>query len=403
MRQGAPLCYAARTEARMDGAAAIWRWCLTEGRLAPTMEAVLAGFCAEVQAAGVPLRRFNITIPTLHPLIVAENWIWKGPGQPMEANRFAQGDGARNGFLFSPIHPIVEGRERFVRYPIPAGGPWDFPLFELYSSAGMTDYVAWGLPGTLRRPLALSAMTDAPGGWSAELLALLEAALLGLRPLLDLHIERTIARSVCATYIGTYTGPRVLDGAIFRGSVESLQAVVWFCDLRGFTPLTLALGADGVVDVLNAFFSAVGEPIEAAGGEILKFIGDAALAVFPVRDGHGPAAACEAARRATAEAITALDALNTARSAAGRPRLDAGIALHIGEVSYGNIGASARLDFTVIGPAVNLAARLEGLAGRLGERVLMSGAFVEAGGGPGRALGPYALKGIEGEVDVYGW
>lgn len=382
--------------------AGVWRWCLTEGRAAPSMEAVVAGFCAAVRAAGVPLGRFNITIPTLHPLIIAENWIWKGPGQPMETNRFAQGDSARNGFLQSPIRPIVEGRETFVRYAVAAEGPWEFPLFESYARAGMTDYVAWGLAGTLRRPLALSAMTDAPGGWSPAALALLEEALLGLRPLVDLHIERTIARSVCATYIGPHTGPRVLDGAIFRGSVETLRAVVWFCDLRGFTPLTLALGANGVVDVLNAFFSAVGEPVEAAGGEILKFIGDAALAVFPVRDGAGAAAACAAARGAAMEALRALDALNTARAAAGEAPLEAGIALHIGDVSYGNIGASTRLDFTVIGPAVNLAARLEGLAGRLGERALMSGDFLAAGGGPGRALGRHALKGIDGEVEVFG-
>ena len=382
-----------------DAGVRLLRWSLHASTLQQTVEALVQGFVDECQAVGLPIRRFNLTIRTVHPLFIAENWIWVH-GQPeLQVNRFTAAARASGDFRRSPMRAIVEGEARRLRYPIARQGPYEFPLFEQYAAAGMTEYLVAALSTEPSLPITVSVMTDAQEGFSDAHITVLEDAFLGLHAPIELYVHRSIARSVCSTYIGQHTGPRVLRGEIHRGSVESLRAVVWFCDLRNFTPMTLQLGSQGVVDVLNEFFGVVGACVEPCGGEILKFIGDAALAIFPI-DGDEPAA-CLRALDAAQGTLRAL-AVRNAASPPDAPSLQASISLHVGEVSYGNIGAPARLDFTVIGAAVNLTSRLNGLGPRLGEPVVMSDAFAASAGCSLRPLGAHALKGIEGEVAVFG-
>jgi adenylate cyclase len=211
---------------------------------------------------------------------------------------------------------------------------------------------------------------------------------------------RQIALDLLAAYVGPASGLRVYDGRIERGDVETIGAAIACCDLRGFTALSDRLPRREVVDLLNRWFEAMGAAIEGEGGEILKFMGDGLLAVFPVEGGAG--ATCARALRAAEAAIAGTGDLNEALTAEGRDRLRFGMGLHLGDVELGNIGTRTRLDFTVIGPAVNMASRLQGLCRDLGEPVLASAAFAGAVGRPLRRLGAQTLRGIAEPVLVFG-
>jgi len=191
----------------------------------------------------------------------------------------------------------------------------------------------------------------------------------------------------------------VLEGQIRRGSGETINAVIWLCDLRGFTNLSESLSRETLIELLNGYFGAMCDAVAGEGGEVLKFIGDAMLAIFPI--GADRTATCRAALTAAERAQAALVVENRRRDKAGLPRIDYGLALHVGDVIYGNIGSDTRLDFTVIGPAVNLTARIESLCRQLGRQLLLSSEFVEAGGMSATSLGRFTLKGVGSEQEIF--
>ena len=193
----------------------------------------------------------------------------------------------------------------------------------------------------------------------------------------------------------------MLDGAIKRGMGETIRAAIWFCDLRGFTALSEELAGDAVIDLLNDYFDVVTAAIEGADGEILKFIGDAVLATFAPNEGEDEAAAAGRALTAARAAVTALAERNAERAAAGKPEIGLGIALHFGDVHYGNVGGANRLDFTVIGPAVNLSSRIEALTREVGRTVLVSQGFANLHGGDFETVGEFALKGLRAKQTVF--
>ena len=191
----------------------------------------------------------------------------------------------------------------------------------------------------------------------------------------------------------------MLDGQIQRGSGETIRAVIWLCDLRGFTNLSEQLSRDDLIDLLNSYFGPMCDAVAGEGGEILKFIGDARLAIFPI---HADAMQiCAAALSAAKQAQGALAEENARRARENLPRIDYGLALHVGDVMYGNIGSDTRLDFTVIGPAVNLTARIESMCRQLGRQLLLSADFVEAGSIAAQSLGAYSLKGVGADQEIF--
>ncbi len=368
-------------------------WTLREARDAADVESLLAGFGAMLREAGVPVQRINLPLRARHPLARIAGWTWfqtsKGPRTAhrtvtdFDATWYAQ-------YQRSPF-PLVldQGVDRVRRRLCDPDCPDDFGVLAELRENGVTDYLV--LAGELRagdRVAATFACREDGGFSDAEVDALARAL-----PALLLHVERlqahALAATVCDTYLGTRTGKRVLDGAIRRGEVERVHAVVGFCDLRGFTATSASSSPEDVTELLNHWFDHVATAVHATGGEILKFIGDAVLVVWPVDGDEG-----DACRRALA----------TAQGLAARPLegLRGGLALHVGEVAYGNIGAADRLDFTVIGAAVNLASRLEGLCGRLGVPWVVSDAVAAHAGGALCSLGSFSLKGVPGEVEVFG-
>ena len=233
---------------------------------------------------------------------------------------------------------------------------------------------------------------------------LLEATLPGLALALKAHAGHDIAASLLRTYLGEDAGRRVHSGAVVRGIADSLHAVIWYADLKSFTGVSDRWPGPTIIDMLDDAFEALAAPLRSRGGQVLKFIGDAMLAIFSV-DGEAEAQVCRRAFEAAEEALATLDTNNRLRSDAGKPVVDVDIALHVGEVLYGNVGAQDRLDFTVIGPAVNEASRIEKACDTLDRRILASERFARAAelcGGQLVPLGSHLLRGVAAPQILYG-
>ena len=284
----------------------------------------------------------------------------------------------------------------------------DFPILEEFFAMGATDYFAhlFAFANGDRAQgtgVVYSFSTDREGGFSDDDTTLVEATLPALSLAMKAHAGYVIASGLLGTYLGEDAGRRVHAGAIERGSVDTLRAVLWYADIRGFTPISDAAPGPVIVDLLNDVFEILTASLRPRGGQVLKFIGDAMLATFSFEEA-ARAETCRRALDAAIEAMANIDALNTARAAAGGPVASVDLALHIGEVLYGNVGATDRLDFTVIGPAINEVARIEALCEPLGRAVLVSAEFVAAMmGGETRleSLGRHALRGVREPKEIF--
>jgi len=384
----------------------VLQWLLGPGQTLPDVQALTAGIGRESTGWGIPIDRITLNIRLLHPQIRGLTYVWHRDRPEVEVVERAHGIEFTPGFLSSPIGAIMEQGVEGVRAPIARlQPPWQFPVLGDLAAEGYTDYVAMPLVFSSGRRNVLTLATRHPAGFSTEDLTVLYEARPALTVLLEARTLRLLATNLLNTYVGHEAGSRILSGDIRRGTGLSISAVLWYCDLRGFTPLADRLPMDQLIALLNGYFDIMGGAVSQRGGEILKFIGDAMLAIFPVGDGDGDTAAkCRLALAAAEDAMAGMERLNGQRAAWGQPRLGAGIALHVGEVMYGNIGAPDRLDFTVIGPAVNLVSRLEGLTRRFDRPLVTSAAFATALG-PGRplvSLGFHPVKGLREPVEVYG-
>jgi adenylate cyclase len=268
-----------------------------------------------------------------------------------------------------------------------------------YVADGCTDYVMMHLPFSDEGRHAIAFATDRPGGFTEAELRFVDAMLPHMARQSELLTLRYLTTTLLDIYVGRNAGERVLTGQIRRGSGETIRAVIWLSDLRGFTSLSDRLPRDALLALLNGYFDCVGGAIEAAGGEILKFICDAVLAIFPLGARYDLAATARAALAAAEKARAGLAEL---RKLPGGEALDFGMALHVGDVMYGNIGTAQRLDFTVIGPAVNMTARLESLAASLGEPILVSAEIASAIGAASLvSVGRHPLKGMAAPVEAF--
>lgn len=350
----------------------------------------------------IDIDRVNIIMATLHPQVAAITGTWRrDTGVEIISRPWA--NLVSGAFMQSPTARFHEGTHTVIRRHLADDGCLrDFPIVDDLRQQGFTDYLAYDLGGgVVNRVNVVSYATKQPGGFSATQLL----HLLSLRPLLALvvesHVEKRVAITVLQTYLGEDAGNRVLAGQVQRGQGETIRAVVSFSDLRNFTGLSDRLPRQALLDLLDDTFDCVVGAVTDQGGEVLKFIGDAVLTVFRVQPGDEERA-CRAARAAAAGLFERLAEKNASRGGHERPLLDLGLSLHLGEVHYGNIGGATRLDFTVIGPAVNLASRVQGLCPKLGRRVLVTGEVARHLPGHVDALGPHALKGIAAPVEVFG-
>lgn len=375
------------------GVAELVRWLVNGAPEAPRPEQVVKGMCERLAAAGVPLQRAAVFVRTLHPNIIGVSFVWR-PGQPVDTQRAARTIVDDPEYLNSPLRLAFEVGQSLRRRLVDPDCPRDFPILEEFAAEGITDYLVSPLRFLSGENHVVTWTTKAPDGFSDADVAAIDAVVPPLARLAEIYTLGRTAANLLNVYVGHDAGERILKGNIRRGETTTLEAAIWLSDLRGFTALSEMLAPSDLIGLLNATFGAQVPAIEAHGGQVLKFIGDGVLAIFPASSGRE--AACAAALAAAEEAHAACAALETIDTPT---RI--GVGLHVGPVSYGNIGGESRLDFTCIGPAVNLAARLQDLAATEGWSVALSEDFATTLPKTPRPLGRYQLKGLSEPVPVY--
>ena len=387
----------------------IFRWTVSEGLNGTPETEVLDGFCAKLVAEGVPLLRANISQPTLHPIIGGHLFIWQ-----RDSGGAAQEDWQRNvaahgkDFVRTPFNYMSTEKLSRLRCRLDGkSASVEFPMLERFRELGGTDYFALRTmfgeghrlgpaEGTIS-----SWLTDAPGGFSDDHIAIIEQLTSPLALAVKGASAYRVANSVIATYLGADAGRRVLGGEILRGTGETIRAALWYCDLQGFTKISETTPRDRLLALLDDYFEDMVTAVQDHGGQVLKFMGDGLLAIFTSPD---DAESCGSALNAADQALDQMAQLTAAREAEGLPVTGFRVALHLGDVMYGNIGARDRLDFTVVGPAVNEVSRIEAMCRSLDQDIVISQAFAKAAGKSTDrlvSLGRYALRGVRRPQELF--
>ena len=375
-----------------DDIRAIAGWLVGGARSAVEPHEVLAQLCDRLVGCGIPLWRAGVFVRTLHPNVAGRRFLWRsGEGVAVSVLPFEDLETAE--FRESPVARVYSSgaalRCRLDREPCD-----DMPLLRDLRAEGATDYLASPLVFTNGEIHAATWTTRQSGGFTPAEIAGLESIVAPFARVAEIHALRRTAANLLDTYVGHRSGARILAGRIRRGDTEAIHAAIWLSDMRGFTVLADRLSPRSLIDLLNRYFNCQVPAILDHGGKVLKFMGDGLLAIFPIA-GHRSEAreVCQEALAAACEARGNVAALDSVRF---------GLALHLGEVLYGNIGGGNRLDFTCIGPAVNLAARLEKLAAKLGRVILASSEFARHCQPDLLPLGEFALPGFTAPERVFG-
>ncbi len=383
-------------EQAKHSAAIAW---LTDGaRSAAQSGDVLRELCERLAGAGLPLWRVAVFVRTLHPLLMGRSFVWRA-GKDIEVSEAPFRFLDDTVYLTSPVQRIQQTGLTIRRRLADPNCSDDFPILAELRAESVTDYLGLPLHYTNGEVHVATFTTRAAGGFTAEEIEALEAIGPPLARVAEVRGLRRTAVSLLNAYVGHKAGEHILSGRIHRGDVESIRAVIWLSDMRGFTRRADTMAPVALIELLNLFFDNLVPPIEARGGEVLKFMGDGLLAIFRIAQDGEAGEACARALDAAREAERNIAALE---GAGGGETLRFGVALHLGEALYGNIGAGARLDFTCIGPSVNRAARLEKVASKLGRVVVASAAFAKELPEKLVPLGDFELSGFRQPETVFG-
>lgn len=379
---------------------AVMRWLWVEGQHQDDLPALLDGLLRRLVAAGVAVDRAAFGIELLHPHYRFHTMMWTATAGVTDVQPLPFSMQSAPAYTDSPINAVTRSGVALRRRLVGADARLDFPVLAELAAEG---YAAYGVLPIKSRRAAVAIITLAsrePTAFDDPLWQQIDEVFQAAAPVIGLMRAERVARDLMGTYLGRATAARVLDGHVRPGDAEPIEAVLWLSDLRDFSALTRKLGTEAMVPLVNAYFDVMAAPVVEHGGEILKFMGDAMLAFFPIGDGGLDAAARSAVAAARA-ALAGLAALSAAREAEGHPPLRTGVALHAGRVLYGNIGAAQRLDFTVFGDAVNRLARIETLCAPLDAALLMSAEVAARCGAPVMSRGRHRLKGEGEAIEVF--
>lgn len=389
----------------------IAEWLTSESLKGASDSVLFRGLCDQLAEAGLSLLRANISYRSLHPLYGGHSYTWWRADELETTDwerRWGNVGTADSDFQTSPFYHMIKNDEPRLRYRLnESNAPLPFPILDELREKGGTDYVGMAISfeaaGNMQTESGMVSSWTGAGanGFSAAEIGALET----LVPMLALGVKSgsnyRMTEAMLETYLGKDAGRRVLSGQIDRGSITSISAVLWFADLQGFTKMAEVLPQEELVMLLNDYFDCMVGAVHAEGGQVLKFMGDGLLAFFPL---DGGADACAQSLRAADAVMAKVAELNASRRSANRPASDFYIALHLGEMMYGNIGSHDRLDFTVIGPAVNEVSRIEAMCRPLDRPLLISSAFAKAAGDcDGRlvSVGRYALRGVQKPQELF--
>lgn len=372
---------------------------------------ILGDFCANLNQAGIPVKRALLGADTLHPVLAGRIFAWHADQEQVALHEFgrSKSEEGEKKWRESPFYHLEESGDPFLRYRLKGtNGDFPFPVLPELAEQGYTDYLVTmtrfgerAIIGQLDSIYA-SWTTAHDEGYSEKQLETLNALIPFAAAAIRSASVRRIAETVAETYLGRNAAQRVLSGTIGRGEAERITAALWFSDLRGFTRLVDTVSPELIMPLLNDYAGAAVSAVHAHGGEVLKFVGDGVLAIF--RDDGNLQNACMQSIKALKSCLKDLREVRNRRANAGLPVTDMSIALHVGEVLYGNFGGEDRLDFTVVGPAVNELSRISGLSRSVDQRAIFSAAFKEAAGGLkdySISLGRYALRGVENPSELF--
>ncbi|WP_419913566.1 adenylate/guanylate cyclase domain-containing protein [Hoeflea sp.] len=361
-------------------------------------------FLWRLVAAGVPIVRASLHVGTLHPQLYGYAWNWNSDDGLCDEVKVDESVLSTDAYRKNPLFRVIEAGEH-IRVMTDTLETTESGLLRELKEIGITEYMALPLKAHGNYHNAATLATRADGGFTAAQFDHIERLLHVFALHVDRHIAAKISENIVTTYLGSEAGGQVLSGSIKRGAGKAIDAVIWASDLRGFTELADTLDERALTAVLNAYFEQLAGAVIDHGGEVLKFIGDGLLAVFPFDAFATQAHAADAAVQAAEAALAALERLNADANAlpdvTGWRPLRTGIALHRGEVFFGNVGAPGRLDFTVIGMAVNTASRVEGLCKSTGRSLLVTEAVHQLSTRDFDSLGEFSLKGLDGPLSVY--
>jgi adenylate cyclase len=360
---------------------------------------VLAELCQRMVSSGIPLWRVAVFVTTLHPDVMGRRFLWQAESGVTTSEALHEITDTDD-FRKSPFSSVYATRQPLRRRLADKDCPADFAILNDLRAEGVTDYAAFPLLFTDGTIHAATWSTRAPDGFTAKQFADLESVIAPLARVAEIRALRRTAGNLIDTYVGHQTGERILAGKIRRGYVEAIRAAIWLSDMRGFTTLSEQLPPQALIDRLNLYFGCQVPAILDHGGEVLKFMGDGLLAIFPVGREDDAGAVCRRTLDGAREVQSRIAALP--RRTENEDAIRFGLALHVGEVMYGNIGGGNRLDFTCIGPAVNLAARLEKVAAKLGQTIVASADFAGHFADEFRRLGEHAVAGFAAPQTVFG-
>lgn len=396
-----------RNEVLIDGVA---DWLMSQALGEGNVQDIVGGCCDRLLAAGIPLWRSFVSFRILHPKFAAVSIIWRRDKRSgiIEHIETLHGEAfTSDEWQQSPMNHILNTQIPFLRRRLSGEEALlDFPVCRELRDLGGSDYIAWMVPfaredepGPHLDGVIGSWSTDRPTGFSDGEIHSLMRIQQRLVVSLKVQIKQQIAHTVLATYLGMDAGSQVLSGQIRRGDGEMVHAVIWYSDMRDSTRLGDSLTAEDFLKTVNSYFECTAGAVLANGGEVLRFIGDAVLAIFPIRDGD-PQSACKQAMAATRDAEARLQAVNDERRRHNLESLDYGLGLHVGDVMFGNIGVQERLEFSVIGRAANEVARIESLTKTLGHRTLASAEFARCVPRYWESAGKHAVKGVGASLEV---
>jgi adenylate cyclase len=375
-------------------------WLINGTRDERFIDNIFAEMCVRLRRAGIPVKRASLHIQINNPQWLGARFVWADGTHDIDFTRLDYEVTERSEYIDSPANEIHDGatevRENLERDQSLGR---KHAIYDEMRQAGLTDYVAWPMYHTLGKRHLVTFATDRPGGFDDAHIAGLFELLPVLALVSEIRVKNRLARTLLETYVGSHAGELILAGNTRRGSGTTVRAAIMICDLRGFTAISDNWPRDDVIDLLNGYFEAMSDPVARHGGEILKFIGDGLLAIFPLSE----PSACANLLHAVAEARLAMTALNERNIENHRAPLDYGVGVHVGDVMYGNIGSHSRLDFTVIGPAVNMASRLETLTKQLGRKVLLSRAFADLveGAFDLEHVGEHPVRGFSDPIELF--
>ncbi|MBS3650108.1 adenylate/guanylate cyclase domain-containing protein [Pseudaminobacter sp. 19-2017] len=377
---------------------------LTQSSLAgDDLETIIRGFCERVAAAGLPLARVHLTFSMLHPLYDALGFTWeRGSGMRVEGFRNKPGERSER-FLRSPYYHLLANKLDHLRRRIDPNSPSEFPIFDELKKLEITDYIAFKhyFGAGKEQGMMGSWSTDSPTGFSEAVIAALLRIQNNLAVAAKMAVLHRLADNMLTTYLGPDAGKRVLNGNIRRGQGDTIRAALVMADMRGSTMLAEQEGREAYIESLNQFFDAIAAPFNRSGGQILSFLGDGFLAVYPCDRHHEPSEiACRTALAATAKATARMQVLNERRRLQGRAELGYGIGLHVGNVMFGNVGLNDRLTFSAFGSSVNQVQRLQALTKKYPQSVIASEEFANYCGGSWITLGREKLQGVKEKLTI---